>query len=93
MTTAGPARIVPVATTRGARLLGLALLGAPQAGAGLLIPGCRAVHTIGMRFAVDLHFLDAAGGTISVRHGVPARRFAFERSASAVLEVPSGGRG
>jgi uncharacterized protein len=73
--------------------LGLALLGPPQAGPGLMIPGCRAVHTIGMRFALDLHFLDASGTTISVRRQVPARRFAFERRASAVLEVPSGARG
>lgn len=82
-----------MATTRRARLLGLALLAAPQAGPGLLMPGCRAVHTFGMRFALDLHFLDAAGATLSVRRRVPARRFAFERRASAVLEIPSGGRG
>ena len=45
---------VPVATTRLSRLLGLALLRRRRAGAGLLIPRCRSVHTFGMRFPLDL---------------------------------------
>ncbi|HEU5142925.1 MAG TPA: hypothetical protein VFU04_07195, partial [Solirubrobacterales bacterium] len=44
-----------------ARLLGLAFLERSSAGAGLLIPRCAAVHTHGMRFRLDLVFLDAAG--------------------------------
>ena len=80
---------VPVADSCRSRLIGLALLSRTEAGAGLLIPRCRAVHTLGMRFAVDLHFLDGAGAPISVRRAVPARRFAFERRARSVLELPA----
>jgi uncharacterized membrane protein (UPF0127 family) len=82
-------RQVPVAATWQARLLGLAHLDRDDAGAGLLIPRCSAVHTFGMRFALDLVFLDERGRPCSLRLGVPPRRFARERGASAVLELPS----
>jgi hypothetical protein len=42
-----------------------------------------------MRFELDLYFLDALGGVISVRRRVPARRIVWQRGAAAVLEVPS----
>jgi len=80
---------VPVAIGFRARLLGLAHLDPEAAGAGLLLPRCRAVHTFGMRFRLDLVFLDGAGRPLLVRRGVPAGRFAFERDAVAVLELPS----
>ena len=51
---------MPVATTVSSRLLGLALLRREHAGAGLLIPRCRSVHTFGMRFPIDVLFLDEA---------------------------------
>ncbi len=85
-------RAVPVASTRLTRLLGLALLDRGRA-PGLLIPGCRAVHTVGMRFPLDLHFLDEYGATVSVRRRVPPGRFAREPRARSVLELPSGAAG
>src|SRR6476469_9029614 len=72
-----------------ARLLGLAHLNREAAGPGLLIPRCSSVHTFGMRFPLDLHFIDAGGEVISIRRAVPPRRFAFCRQASAVLEIPA----
>ena len=60
---------VPVATTRLSRLLGLALLGRERAGAGLLIPRCRSVHTFGMLFPLDLLFLDEADGDRAAPRG------------------------
>lgn len=84
-------REVPLA--RGpARLLGLAGLDREAAGAGLLIPRCRAVHTFGMRFALDLVFLDRDGRPCSVRRALPPRRFAADRRAAAVLELPARSR-
>lgn len=83
-------RTVRVAATRRARLLGLALLDREQAPLGLLIPGCRAIHTFGMRFALDVVFFDRAMSEVSRRDGVRPRRLAFERRAWAVLELPSG---
>jgi uncharacterized protein len=84
-------RRVPVAATRRARLLGLALLDRRAAGAGLLIPACRSVHTFGMRFGVDLVFLGEDLVPVSMRRGVPPRRITFARRACAVLELPMAG--
>ena len=84
-------RRVRVAATWRARLLGLALLDRDSAGPGLLIPGCRSVHTFGMRFGLDLVFLDGAMMPVSVRRRVPPRRIALERRAHSVLELPAGG--
>jgi uncharacterized protein len=80
---------VPIAAGFRARLLGLALLDRADAGPGLLIPRCSSVHTFGMRFALDLHFLDAGGAVLAVRPAVPPRRLAGCRGAAAVLEVPA----
>jgi uncharacterized protein len=82
-------RRVPVAATRGSRLLGLAHLDLDAAGPGLFLPRCRCVHTFGMRFALDLIFLGEASQPVSVRHQVPPRRIAVERRARAVLELPA----
>jgi uncharacterized protein len=82
-------REVPVAIGPRARLLGLARLVRAEAGSGLLIPRCRSVHTFGMRFALDLFFLDGAGRALAVRRGVRPGRFVRCRGADAVLEVPA----
>lgn len=81
-------REVPVAAGFRARLLGLAHLDRDEAGPGLLIPRCSGVHTFGMRFALDLVFLDRGGRPCSVRREVRPRRFASDRRAAAVLELP-----
>jgi hypothetical protein len=83
-------REVPVASGFAVRLLGLSCLDRDQVGRGLLIPRCSSVHTFGMRFALDLVFLDRGGEALSVRWGVAPRRLASEHRASAVLELPAG---
>jgi uncharacterized protein len=80
--------VYPVATTRRARLLGLALLDRDAAGPGLLIPGCRSVHGFGMRFSLDVWFLGPHGEPLEVRR-LDRRRMARNRNARAVLEVPA----
>jgi uncharacterized protein len=80
---------VPVATTRVSRLLGLTLLRRERAGGGLLIPRCSSVHTFGMRFPLDLLFLDEEGHVIELRREVPPRRLVRCPGAMAVLELPS----
>jgi hypothetical protein len=80
---------VPVAVTLLSRLLGLALLSPGRAGAGLLIPRCRSVHTFGMRFEIDVLFLDEARRPIAVARGVRANRVVGRRDAASVLEVPA----
>jgi len=72
-----------------ARLLGLAFLDREEAGPGPLIPRCSSVHTFGMRFPLDLFFLDESGALLAVSRRVPARRLVSARNAASVLEVPS----
>jgi uncharacterized protein len=79
----------PAARTFRARLRGLALRDRAEAGPGLLIPHCASVHTFGMRFPLDLYFLDRAGRVVSVRLRVPPRRVVWRRGAAAILEIPS----
>jgi uncharacterized membrane protein (UPF0127 family) len=81
---------VPVATRLRARLLGLALLPRERAGPGLLLPRCSSVHTFGMRFALDLVFLDSEGEALWIERDVPRRRIRRRRGAAAVLELPAG---
>ena len=78
-----------VARTLRSRLLGLALLDEVPGDLGLLIPRCGAVHTFGMRFAIDIAFLDARGRVIDTLFAVPPQRFVGRRGARAVLERPA----
>jgi len=80
---------IPVAESFRSRLLGLAWRDRAQAGPGLLIPRCASVHTFGMRFTLDVYFLDRGGEVIAVRRAVPPRRVVCCRGAAAVLEVPA----
>jgi uncharacterized membrane protein (UPF0127 family) len=80
---------VPVADSFRSRLRGLAWRDRAQAPAGLLIPRCSSVHTFGMRFELDVYFLDREGRVLSARRRVPACRFLWCRGASAVLEIPA----
>jgi uncharacterized membrane protein (UPF0127 family) len=82
-------RDFPVASGFRARLLGLAGLRREQVAAGLLIPRCASVHTFGMRFDLDLVFLDRSGRPLAVALGVRPRRIAWRRGAATVLEIPS----
>jgi uncharacterized protein len=78
------------AHTRRSRGLGLARLDALPADEALLIPRCRSVHTFGMRFALDLIWLDRAGAVVRVDRDVPPRRLRSCRRARAVVECAAG---
>ena len=87
-----------VARSAPQRLLGLAGLSAIPAGRGLLIPGCASVHTWGMRFAIDIAFLewppDAGSRVIRLCEAVEPRHWAGIRGRkprrTAALEAPAG---
>jgi len=79
----------PVAESFRSRLLGLAWRDRERAGPGLLIPRCSSVHTFGMRFDLDVYFLDRSGRVLAVQRQVPPRRVLWHRGASAVLEIPA----
>jgi len=79
---------VRVARSPLARLLGLAGLRAAP-GAALLLPRTRSVHTFGMRFALDLIWLDPDGAVVRIDRAVPPRRVRACRAARAVIELPT----
>jgi uncharacterized membrane protein (UPF0127 family) len=79
-----------VAGDRRARRRGLARLDALPAGYGLLLERCRSVHTIGMRFALDLLWLDDAGTVVRHDRAVAPRRLRTCRHAHSVVEVSAG---
>jgi hypothetical protein len=77
-----------VASTPWRRVVGLALRRDPPPHA-LLIPRCRSVHTFGMRFDLDIAFLDGEGRVLRFERAVPRNRVLVCRRASAVLEAPA----
>lgn len=80
--------IVP--TTRRSKMLGLAKLDALPADHGLLLEPCRSVHTVTMRFALDLVWLDGAGAPVRLDEDVPPRRLRTCLRARSVVETPAG---
>jgi uncharacterized membrane protein (UPF0127 family) len=81
---------VLVASTRRARGRGLSRLDELPRGHALLLTRCRSVHTLGMRFALDLLWLGAAGELVRLDRGVPARRARTCVRANAVIECAAG---
>ena len=72
------------------RLAGLAGLRTLPRRTGLLIPDCRSVQTVGMRFKLDLIWLADDGGIVDVTASVPPWRVVTRAHARAVVEVPGG---
>jgi uncharacterized membrane protein (UPF0127 family) len=82
--------VVPSAQTWADRSRGLAWRDELPALAGLHIPRCRSVHTVGMRFALDLIWLRPDGTVARVDRDVPPRRVRTCLRARSVVEVNAG---
>lgn len=54
---------------------------------GLIISPCSSVHTIGMRYPIDLIFLNDNWIVLKTVQSLKPWRFAFANSASMVLEI------
>jgi hypothetical protein len=81
-----------VADTFIGRLRGLIGRKALEAGEALIIEPCNSIHTIGMRFPIDVLFLDAEDRVVGIRTAVRPGRATriFWRARRAVeLPVPS----
>ena len=59
-------------------------------GQGLLIAPCNSVHTIGMRYAIDVVFLDREGRVLKVCPALKPLRMAMARGARQVIELAAG---
>lgn len=81
-----------VAETHFSRLVGL-LATSPddfRNGRGLWIRPCRGVHTLAMRFPIDVVYLDRVGTVVHVENNLQPWRFSpIRMQAASVLELPS----
>lgn len=68
------------------------LLGRPALlpGQGMLIRDCRLVHTLGMRYALDLAFLDGTGQIKKLVRDIRPNRMAGSFKAAQTLELATG---
>lgn len=57
---------------------------------GLLIEKCHSVHMLGMKYALDLIYLDDHGKVLKVVNDLKPWRFSICYGASCVVEVLSG---
>jgi uncharacterized membrane protein (UPF0127 family) len=77
-----------LAATRRARHRGL--LGRDDYRGALVIEPCRQVHTFGMRFAIDVAFVDSIGTILAVRTLPPWRLSRLVWRAALVVEAEAG---
>jgi uncharacterized membrane protein (UPF0127 family) len=61
-----------------------------ESGEGLWIVPCEAIHTFGMRFSIDLVYVDRSNRVRKVRSSVPPWRLSACLSAHSVVELASG---
>lgn len=62
-------------------------------GEGLWIAPCEAIHTFGMKFPIDVLFLDRQKRVLKVRKNMPKSRISVSLLAHSVLELPAGAAG
>lgn len=74
-----------------ARLKGLLGRSSLPPGEALLIKPCNGIHTFGMRFAIDVLFLDRENRVVAVTKELkPNRLTRLYLHAASVLELPAG---
>jgi uncharacterized membrane protein (UPF0127 family) len=83
-------RVVIEASTHRARRRGLSRLDALPPDRALRIPRCPSVHTFGMRFPLDLIWLDRRDRPVRVDRDVPRNRIRICLRARSVIETLAG---
>lgn len=73
-----------------ARLFGLHARPPLLAQQGLWLSPCRAVHTFGLAYEIDVVFLDAGLRVLKIEPSLKPGRIAFCLYASSVVELPGG---
>jgi uncharacterized membrane protein (UPF0127 family) len=82
---------IRMADTLGARLRGFLFRSQPAVGEGLFLAPCKGVHMYGMRFPLDVLFIDQAGLVVAAHPELsPGQRTPVYRTAMYALELPSG---
>ena len=82
---------IAIAETSWSRMVGLSGRSGLEAGTGLLIIPSQAIHTVAMRFAIDVAFVDRSWRVVHVRPAMaPYRLTGIHWKARFVLELPKG---
>jgi hypothetical protein len=81
---------VEIAATRTSRRRGLLGRDRLDEACAMVLAPCGAVHTVGMRFAIDVVFLDRQGYAVKVVHDLRPWRLALAPRARAVIEMAAG---
>lgn len=81
---------VEVAATRRARRRGLLGRASLDSACAMLITPCFAVHTVRMRFPIDVAFVDRDGRAVRLVHALQPWRMAAALRAHAVIELAAG---
>ncbi len=82
---------VGVASTHASRAVGLLTRNGLEPGEALWIVPSRGVHTLGMRFAIDVLALDEQGNVVDAVSNLRPWRVRLPRKGTAgVLELPAG---
>jgi uncharacterized protein len=79
-----------VADTSGKRQKGLLGRDSLPAGHGLWIVPCESIHTCGMRFPIDVVYLDRKKRVRKLRKAMPPWRLSMCLFAHSVVELPAG---
>jgi uncharacterized protein len=73
------------------RLRGLLGRSPLREGEGLMLTPCKAVHMLGMRYPIDVVFLDRQGGVVATYHRLePGARSHWHQQAAVALELRAG---
>ena len=81
---------VDIANNAATRNRGLLKHTGLENGEGLWIVPCEGVHTIGMKFPIDVVFLNKQKKIVKIRPAMPKWRLSFCLRAHSVLELPAG---
>ncbi|MBP6018826.1 MAG: DUF192 domain-containing protein [Burkholderiaceae bacterium] len=84
------ALVLMPATSFWQRLAGLHAYSALSATSGLWISPCRAIHTLGLNYAIDVLYLDAQQNIIRRLDALAPNRLSLCWPARSVVELPAG---
>jgi hypothetical protein len=84
------ASAVELAVTSETRRRGLLGRDSLDPSVALIIAPCQAIHTVSMRFAIDVVFVDRGGRVLKIIHQLQPWRIAGSLRAYAVIEMTSG---
>lgn len=79
-----------LANTFFARLKGLLGTKKLDHGKGLIIRPCNSIHTVGMKYAIDIIFLDNQDKIVKLINDMPSGKFSLCSESRYVVELPAG---